>query len=174
MIVKDLKKTLDFLKLLRKDCEQLDLGANGRAHNASGTSAVSRVDWAESVVSENHELLASTLGDLSDSMLAVSHTSLALHSCARFTMLTWRDMPTALPASLDWTKRTCHHGGFTEQSRPCIHLSHNHFPPAIVLLLVFWHESPGHHRYLQDSVLLLGGVRDGGYGFYYHNHFVCL
>lgn len=75
VIVKDMKKVLQFLKNLRKDCEQFDLEADGKTHNAKGTSSVVRVDWAVSVVTENHDLLASTLEDLSDSMLAVSHKS---------------------------------------------------------------------------------------------------
>lgn len=67
-----MKKNLQFLERLRKDCQQIDLETKGRVHNTKGKSAVERIDWAMSVVSENHELLANTLGDLSDSMLAVS------------------------------------------------------------------------------------------------------
>lgn len=75
VIVKDMKKVLHFLANLRKDCEQFDLEADGKTHNAKGTCSVARVDWAVSVLTENHDLLASTLEDLSDSMLAVSQVT---------------------------------------------------------------------------------------------------
>ena len=64
---------LQFLRNLRKDCEQFDLEANGQAHNVKGTTSVERIDWAANIVNGNHDLLANTLEDLSDSMLAVSH-----------------------------------------------------------------------------------------------------
>lgn len=73
-----MKKNLQFLERLRKDCQQIDLETKGGVHNTEGKSALGRIDWAVSVVSENHELLANTLGDLSDSMLAVSDILTAL------------------------------------------------------------------------------------------------
>lgn len=180
---------LHFLKNLGKDCEQFDLETDGKTHNAKGTSSVARVEWAVSVVTENHDLLASTLEDLSDSMLAVSEKkpTQVPTNIRQPQRKTWKstfvdfltnffqkNKQTALPTPLHRTKRTSNHGRFPKQSHPSLHRRDHHLPPAFFLRVLFRHEPPRYYRHFEKRNVLLGAVWHVGACVYYLDDFVCV